>query len=142
MKTSLRVLAVFLLAAIPAAYLVARDVTARAGRGESSDVHVGAQDSGSRIELQVGQHLVVELRANYSTGYSWEVVSSGEPVLRQEGSPAYKEDSHRPGAGGLVTYRFRAQQAGTASLELVYVRPWEKGVEPAERFSLTVTVSK
>ena len=112
-----------------------------AGTG-GNDVRVDARDNGGRVALRVGGHLLVQLSANYSTGYSWKVVSSGEPVLRQAGPPTYVRDSERIGAGGTATFEFVAEQKGTASLELVYVRPWEKDVKPAETFSLTVVVTE
>ena len=44
------------------------------------------------------------------------------------------------GAGGREVLRFEAQQPGTTTLELVYHRPWEKDVEPLERFTVEVVV--
>ena len=114
----------------------------RATGGESRGARVDERDNGRRVELRVGDVLILTLRANYSTGYSWEVVSSGEPVLRQAGPPTFTEDSHLAGAGGTATFEFRAEKAGSTSLELVYVRPWEKDAEPARTFSLTVVVTE
>lgn len=111
-------------------------------RGSSRAVRLDARDNGRRLELRVGQRLMLQLRANPSTGYSWEVVSSGQPVLRQLGEPTYTPDSHMVGAGGQLQYEFRAEQAGTASLKLAYARPWEKGKEPADTFSVTVVVTE
>ncbi len=39
-----------------------------------------------------------------------------------------------------MTLTFKALQAGTATLTLVYHRPWETGVEPIDTFTVTVTV--
>ncbi len=69
-------------------------------------------------------------------------MSSGEPVIRRLGEPAFTEDSHKAGAGGTLRYEFRAEEAGAASLELVYVRAWEKDAKPADAFALTVVVTK
>jgi inhibitor of cysteine peptidase len=142
MGTVSRVLATLLFVTIPVGRLAGQEATMRVAGGDSDGVRVDARDNGRRVELQIGERLTVELRANPSTGYSWEVVSSGEPVLRQLGPPTFTEDSHMAGAGGTVSYEFRAEQAGTASLDLVYRRPWEKEAEPAETFSLTVVVTK
>ncbi len=108
----------------------------------ASAVRLEARDSGRRVELRVGQRFSVALRANDSTGYSWKVVSSGGPVLRMLGEPAFVEDSRRAGAGGTATYEFRAEEAGDAALRLVYVRAWEKDAKPSQTFSLTVVVTK
>ena len=128
--------------AVPAGCAGTREAAAQASGGGGGDVRVDARDNGGRAELRAGGHLLVALSANYSTGYSWKVVSPGEPVLRQAGPPTYVRDSERIGAGGTATFEFVAEQKGTASLELVYVRPWEKDAKPAETFSLTVVVTE
>ena len=137
-------------ARVGAALLAAAVLCGCAGAGEArvpaasgaSAVRLEARDSGRRVELRVGQRFSVALRANDSTGYSWKVVSSGEPVVRIEGEPAFVADSHMAGAGGTLTYGFRAEQAGEAVLRLVYGRPWEKDAKPTATFTLTVVVTK
>jgi inhibitor of cysteine peptidase len=140
-KAAARIGAALLAAAVPCGCAGAREASVPAASGESA-VRLEARDSGRRVELRVGQRFSVALRANDSTGYSWKVVSSGEPVIRMAGEPAFVEDGHMAGAGGTLTYEFRAAQAGTAALELVYVRPWEKDGKPAGSFSLVVVVTK
>ncbi len=44
------------------------------------------------------------------------------------------------GAGGWEIFRFKAISAGQMTLQLVYHRPWEEGVEPLNTFSLQVVV--
>lgn len=142
MRIAPPVLATFLaLAGLPGC-AGGQEATVHAANEGTTSVRLGARDDGRRLELRVGRGFTLALRANLSTGYSWKVVSSGEPVLRRLGEPAFTEDSHRAGAGGTLTYEFRAEQAGTASLALVYVREWEKDAKPAATFTLTVVVTK
>ena len=136
-----RVGAALLAAVVPCGCAGAREASVPAASAAST-VRIEARDSGRRLELRVGQRFSVALRANDSTGYSWKVVSSGEPEVRMEGEPAFVADSHMAGAGGTLTYRFRAARAGTGVLKLVYVRPWEKDGTPAATFALTVAVTK
>jgi inhibitor of cysteine peptidase len=42
------------------------------------------------------------------------------------------------GAGGWEIFRFKAISTGQTSLQLVYHRPWEEGVEPLNTFTLQV----
>ncbi len=142
MRIAARVLVALLAVSASHGWLGAREATLRAATGGSATVRLGAQDNGRRVALRVGQRFTLELRANLSTGYSWRVVSSGEPVIRQLGEPTFTEDSHMAGAGGTLRYEFRAEQAGTAALELVYVRPWEKDAKPADTFAVTVVVTR
>ena len=110
------------------------------GGGTSSVTVVGSGE----VTLREGGELKVALAANPSTGYSWEV--SGAPdaaVLEQVGEPAYEASPTETmvvGSGGTTTFVFRAVGAGTTTLELVYLRPWEDGVEPVDTVTIDVTV--
>lgn len=108
------------------------------------EVKVDADDNGNRVELEKGQVLVITLFSNPSTGYRWEVVECQEPILQQKGEAEFKssDTGHPPllGAGGMETFRFEAKNTGEAILQLVYHRPWEEGVEPADIFSLKIAV--
>ncbi|HZK49025.1 MAG TPA: protease inhibitor I42 family protein [Thermoleophilia bacterium] len=98
---------------------------------------------GGSAEIKVGQLVEVSLDGNPTTGYSWEVKQSGEPVLRPQGEPAYVQaetDGTVVGGGGTYTFTFVGSEAGTATLELIYHRSWETDVAPLETFTLEVTV--
>lgn len=140
-RTASRILTVLLAVTASCCHLGAQEDTVKTADTKGT-VHLDARDNGRRVEVQVGQRLTLELRANFSTGYSWQVVSPGEPVIDQLGEPSFTADSHRVGAGGTLHYELRAHQAGTAELKLVYVRPWEKGVRPADSFAVTVVVAE
>ena len=65
-----------------------------------------AEDEGSRVELRVGQALVVRLESNPTTGYGWEVAGSTEPALRQVGETEFEPQSDLLGAPGVEILRF------------------------------------
>jgi inhibitor of cysteine peptidase len=113
-------------------------------KADVKEIQVGAQDNGSRIEVEKGQTLVVTLDSNPTTGYSWEVVEGQGTILQQQGEaqfqPSNAGDQQLVGAGGAETFRFEAAGAGEVTLKLIYHRPWEKGVEPLETFSVQVVV--
>jgi inhibitor of cysteine peptidase len=92
--------------------------------------------------LRRGQILAIELDSNASTGYAWEIVEDGSPVLEPAPVPASAAPAvpPMPGAGGTSRWRYRAAQAGTATLRLVYRRSWEKDVEPVRTASYRVMV--
>lgn len=112
-----------------------------AGCGSKGEIAIGEKETGTRVELDQGQTLSITLSSNPSTGYSWaqDEGQSGD-VLVLIGEPEFKSQSNLLGSGGTETLRFRADRPGEATLELVYRRPWEKGVEPAATYSVTVTV--
>lgn len=90
------------------------------------------KDSGSKLELSVGEEVTVRLPSNVTTGFSWELVDAGG--LTQVGEPKYEEPqaSQSVGAGGTQVFTFTAKRVGSGELLLEYRRPWEKDV-PAEK---------
>ncbi len=108
---------------------------------QQQEVKVTIDDNGREMQLKKGQMLVVTLEGNPTTGYSWEVAGPlDEQVLRQVGEAEFKAESEALGAGGVQILRFEAVNAGKITLKLVYHRPWEKGVEPLETYSIEVVV--
>ncbi len=92
--------------------------------------------------LRRGQLLAIELYGNASTGYAWEILEAGSPILEPAPVPASTDPAPppMPGAGGTSRWRFRAVQSGATTLRLVYRRSWEKEVEPAETATYRVVV--
>jgi inhibitor of cysteine peptidase len=117
-------------------------LTVAAGcRSQQQEVKVSVDDAGREVQLNKGQTLAVTLEGNPTTGYSWEVAESlDEKVLRQVGEAEFKAESEALGAGGVQILRFEAVNAGQTTLNLVYHRSWEEGVEPLETYSLQIVV--
>lgn len=119
--------------------------------GCSADLDIGDGGSASvtvvgpgDVTLRVDGELTVALAANPTTGYTWEVSGAPDPaVLEQVGEPVYEAtptDTMVVGSGGVMTFQFRATGPGTTTVELVYRRPWEEGVEPVDTVIIDVTV--
>jgi inhibitor of cysteine peptidase len=91
-----------------------------------------------------GDTLAVHLDANPSTGYRWEMTRLAGAAVAPVGLPDYQPETAagvpRVGASGHATFRFRALQPGTSSIELAYRRPFEADVAPAKtvRFEIAV----
>lgn len=100
-----------------------------------------ASDKGSQVSMKVGDQIVITLEGNPSTGYTWEAQSLDTTIFEQVGEATFvSSDPGLVGAGGSLTLTFKAVKAGTASLTLVYHRPWETGIAPMDTFSVSVTV--
>ena len=108
--------------------------------GSGNEIKLDASDNGSQVELNVGKTLAISLEGNPTTGYTWEAADLDDQVLRQVGEPEFKPDSSAIGAGGVQILRFEVVNSGQTSLNLVYRRSWEVDMEPAETFSVQVTV--
>ena len=106
-----------------------------------SPVKLDESANGTSVSLRAGQTLIIALKSNPTTGYDWQVDQVDEKVVKmvkQDFKPA--SDPERLGAPGQTVYEFEAVAAGTTGLRLIYVRPWEKGVEPQATFEVNVTV--
>lgn len=121
-----------------------------------AEIRLGAEDHGRAVQLREGEELVISLEANPSTGYAWQVdqgplaaqsqsilVQTGEAfeTPQAQGSTDVEPSAKMPlmlGAPEIQILRFQAAQAGQTTLRLVYRRPWEEDVAPAEEFSVSV----
>jgi predicted secreted protein len=101
---------------------------------------------GGVSELRVGQLLQVELPGNASTGYQWQVVEDGSPILERVMPVAPVKEADEPadpkivGAPSTSRWWFKAARPGRTVLRLVYERSWEKDVPPAQTADYSVTV--
>ena len=106
-------------------------------------VRLDERSANAPISVVRNQTLVVTLEANIATGYRWEAVEGFAPVLTELPTPDYAAPSTgtaQVGAPGDMTFRFRAQNPGTTTLELAYRRPFEPTAPPAKTVRYDVTV--
>ena len=98
--------------------------------------------SGSTVQLSVGDEIVVRVPEIPTTGYAW-TVSTVDPALRLVEStfvpPVGNGTGPEPGAGGQRVIRLRAASAGEGGAELALKRPWEP--TPTETFTVRATVT-
>jgi inhibitor of cysteine peptidase len=113
-------------------------VTLSAARLDVTD-----EENGKDLLLNRGDLLVVYLQANRTTGFGWQPTFSKVGVLKAEGEAFYLPNKTTPGlvgSGGTESWIFRAEKAGSTTLTLGYVRPWEKGKAPEKTVAWPVTV--
>jgi inhibitor of cysteine peptidase len=106
----------------------------------SKTVKVDDSMNGQTITVKQGETIVVTLAGNPTTGFGWTVKDLDTTILSQIGDYSYKADSNLIGAGGVFTYQFKAEAAGTTTLKLDYARSWETDVAPEQTFAVTVVV--
>ncbi len=106
------------------------------------------------VSAFVGQEIVICLKGNPTTGYSWGAGKIEGDALGQVGEVKYVSDqpsrrvpgrvgriiAQKVGVGGKYIFTFGARKTGTSKLTLEYKRGWEKDNPPAETFTLTVDV--
>jgi inhibitor of cysteine peptidase len=116
------------------------------GCGSDDDSGGGGDDgkvfTSSPVDVSVDDTFVIELEANPSTGYTWELSGPlDEAIVVSLGSDHEAGDGDAVGAPGTQELSFRAVGEGTTTIALQYVRPWETDVAPSETQDFTVNVS-
>ncbi|MCL4528531.1 MAG: protease inhibitor I42 family protein [Chloroflexi bacterium] len=106
---------------------------------------INADSNGKTIQLNNGELLLVELDQNASTGYEWLVDKIEPDKLTNLGTDYSYGQNLPPGSGGLQLLCFKAANAGTTNLRLIYRRPWEVNVTPEpfapSDFEITVNIT-
>jgi inhibitor of cysteine peptidase len=120
-----------------------------------TEIRLGGEDQGRRVQIQEGDVLVISLEANPSTGYTWAegrgpLAAQDQGILVQTAEEFQAREARRSrgtgdddglpllGAPETQVLRFQAAQAGPTTLRLVYRRPWEEDTPPLREFSLEV----
>jgi len=97
-------------------------------------------DNGRELTFSQGDTLEVSLPATSGTGYTWQAVPIADPLAKPVGEMKFKTDHAIPGASGNQVFRFLLDASGTGTIEMHYIRPWEKDTPPAKVFKLLLIV--
>lgn len=105
---------------------------------------VTEQNNGGSVKLSPGRSMRVELYANPSTGYSWDVAAIDTTLLRLNKTTQVQPPPHNPpipGAPVTVILEFQAMAKGHTALKLVYRQPWDQKTPPAQTYVLDVNIN-
>src|SRR5271154_3507045 len=105
-----------------------------ASRASASAIFISSDDNGHEFTLDRGDALVISLPATSGTGYTWQAYPVARGFVKQIGDPAFERDSTMPGASGHQVFHFGVEGSGSGTLEMRYLRPWEKDKPPAKVF--------
>ena len=107
----------------------------------ASVIFISADDNGHEFMLVRGDALEISLPATSGTGYTWQAEPVAGGSVKQMGEPEFKRDSAMPGASGLQVFHFAVGASGSGTLELRYLRPWEKSAPAARIFKIKFIIS-
>ncbi len=111
------------------------------GAAAGKTVRVTGADDRHRITVARGDILVVSLASTPGSGFSWQPAGVDSKILRPQGDPELIRPARpMPGAPATQVFRFLAAAAGTTSLRLNYVRPWERDKPAARTFRIDLIV--
>lgn len=94
------------------------------------------------LHLSVGQAVTLSLPSNPSTGYRWLLQNPANGVLTALSPEVYSnpETAGLVGSAGRSQWRFKASQAGSGHLLLMYQQPWAPEVKPVKTFDCDIEV--
>jgi len=99
---------------------------------------VTIDDNNRKAVFEQGRTFDLRLERQGGTGYGWAVISAGEFIV-PAGTPEVErpdKSERKTGAREMQVFRFKADKEGSGILELHYIRLWEKGKAPMDKFIL------
>lgn len=103
---------------------------------------VTSADNTSTFSADKGQEVMVSLKSNPTTGYSWQLARQPEIVSQNKPRKYIAHRADVVGGDGLDIFYFKVNQTGQELIKFEYKRPWEKIQTPADFFEFTLTVKK
>lgn len=88
--------------------------------------------------VKAGQIIPVTLEARPSTGYLWDLDSSGSQGVAQPSQPVLKSMLSEPSAPAKSSLTLVATMTGSATIRLLYHRVWESAAETTRRLALSL----
>jgi inhibitor of cysteine peptidase len=119
---------------------------ARAGENKPADViKITTADNGKTIKIPVEKKFEIHLKGNPTTGYEWQIAEIKGEAVKSDGQVSYipqKNDPPRIGSGGTFVFPLATVKTGKATINMHYLRKWEKDKPPADKFSVEVEVTE
>jgi len=98
-------------------------------------------DPARSIEVTIGQEFFIELEANATTGYQWQLTKPLNSSIIELLSTEYRvSENALAGSGGKEIWKFRAIDQGKTIISMKYIRSWEKDVPPAKNVQFRVVI--
>ncbi len=98
-------------------------------------------DNGKTVQARAGDHILLKLSANASTGFSWAIDKTDPTILALQDERYTSSPGGAIGSGGTTVFTFLAKRAGTVHLQLKYWRSWEGDSSIVKRYDVTIQVS-
>lgn len=96
---------------------------------------------GREVNAKKLDKVELSLPENPTTGYRWDLKSSGEPVCKLNGTQ-YDAPTDAVGRGGTRRWEFSIVAAGVTTIQLDYRRSFEPSKPAAKTFSVTVRATE
>ncbi len=114
-----------------------------AGCTNKDEVRLTADQLNGILGMRTGETLVIELPANPSAGYAWEVDDLDTALFEPVGETEFVQEKNDEGLVGVPEtqiIRLKAIASGKTTLKLIYLRSFEQGVDPLDTKWLDVDI--
>lgn len=95
-------------------------------------------DNQRDIKMKVKDSLDISLEGNPTTGYVWEKIEENDTAIYVLEESKYVRNKPLLGSGGKFVFTFQIIAAGKSRLRLIYHRPFEKNILPANSFEVNI----
>jgi inhibitor of cysteine peptidase len=95
-------------------------------------IQLSEADSGRRIQLHRGDHVVIRLDSNPTTGFNWEMQPNTDFAVSQR--HLVNAEGGMGASGGDVFELTAKSSAQNGSLGFFYRRPWEDASKTEKKF--------
>ena len=102
-------------------------------------IRLDSKDNGKNITTEVGNKVILDLKGNSTTGFTWTLKSYNKELIKFIDIKYKTDDTKLLGAGGTWTSQFKVLKPGNSKIELIYKRPWETKKKPLQNYSVTIT---
>ena len=104
---------------------------------ETPSLTLTKDDNGSENTVTKGQIVKITLAENPTTGYTWQLDTTGFEVVSDE---YVAPNTNLDGAGGNHVWELKAVNTGTYKINGVYKRSWEQQTADDTTWTATITV--
>lgn len=98
------------------------------GKTLTPAMSANAQKIAQHRQIAAGEMFTLALPVNTSTGYTWilRTLPADISLVSTGMQPSAHCKAEMTGCASEQTFTFRAEQLGQGTIELLYMRPWEK----------------
>ena len=100
---------------------------------------ISRNDQGKTFTLPPDTRFYVELEANPSTGFNWEILHIDSCII-EVGKRTFHAVDSTPGSAGIDEINFRTLKKGTSLLKLGYLRTFEGLSSMTDSFKVVIQV--
>jgi len=110
--------------------------------GAKKRIRVDVDSNGSKIELQPGDEIEIELQGAGGTGHTWyfDKLDSDFFELIHEGRKTQEKSRQLVGSPTLHTWVFKAKKIGKSVIKMSYYRIWEGKDSAVRRFEIEINI--